>query len=171
MRLRHLVAATVAATLVAPAFAGGGPPQVMNKTITISFTTSGMDKSPGGRSHGFSVAVYHTIYVSSAGRLFRGYRTSAGRYSTSGDFAPGAAGGSFSFQRNRLVGIIPWATGARQIIVTFDSSFSSCPASTIEGRLAGVIRRQGIDRKVYEVSEVTSSKPSCSIQSGNAFAG
>jgi len=169
MRLRHLVAATVAATLVAPAFAGGVPSQVMNNTITISFATSGMDKSPGGKSHGFSVAVYHTIYVSSAGRLFRCYRATTGRYSTGGDFAPGAAGGSFSFQRNRLVGIIPWATGARQIIVTFDSSFSSCPASTIEGRLAGVIRRQGIDRKVYEVSEVTSSKPICSIQSGNAF--
>lgn len=172
MHLRHLVAATATAALIAPAFAGGVPRQALDKTITISFTSSGIAKSPGGKSHGFSVAVYNIIYVSSAGRLFRRYRDSVGPYNTGGDVTPGKGSASFGFHGDRLIGVIPWASGALQIIVTFDSSFSSCTASTIEGREAsGVIRRQGPDGVMYEVTSASMSNPSCSIRSGNAFAG
>ena len=163
------------ALLCGPALSAGAPPQAMNKTITISFTASGMAKSPEGQVKGFSTQVSRIIYVSSAGRLFMRARASAGRHSRGGDFDPGDAqagkGGSFSFQGNRLVGVIPYGTGARQISVTFDSSFSSCTASVIEGHSGGVIRRKGPNGILYEVSSATTSSPSCSIQSGNAFAG
>jgi hypothetical protein len=163
------------ALLCGPALAAGAPPQVMNKTITISFTASGMAKSPEGQVKGFSTQVSRIIYVSSAGRLFMRQRASEGRHSRGGDFGPGdtqaGKGGSFSFQGNRLVGVIPYGTGARQISVTFDSSFSSCTASVIEGHSGGVIRRKGPNGILYEVSSATTSSPSCSIQSGNAFAG
>jgi hypothetical protein len=159
------------ALLCGPALAAGAPPQVMNKTITISFTASGMAKSPEGQVKGVSTQVSRIIYVSSAGRLFVRLRASNRGGSRGGDFGPGEGGGSFSFQGNRLVGVLPFVTGARQITVTFDPGFSSCSASVIEGHSGGVIRRKGPNGILYEVSSATTSSPSCSIQSGNAFAG
>jgi len=80
--------------------------------------------------------------------------------------------GLIGFQGDRLVGVLPYAAGARQITVTFDSSFSSCTASVIEGHSSGgIIRRKGPNGIMYEISGATTSSPSCSIQSGNAFAG
>ena len=84
-------------------------------------------------------------------------------------YAPRRA--SFSFQSHRLVGVIPYAAGARQITATFDSGFSSCTASVIKGHSVGTIRRKGPDGMMYEISSGTTSSPSSSIQSGNAFAG
>ena len=171
MRLRrHLAVATVVATLAVPALAAV-PPQVMNKTIIISYTVSGENKNSIGQERGFSAQVSRTIYVSSSGRLFVRWRTSAGKFSRGEDVAPGKGHAKFSFQGNRLVGIVPFVQGARQVTVTFDASFSTCTASIIEGHTAGgMIRWIGSDGEIYEVISATTSPPSCTVQSGNAFA-
>ena len=140
----------------------------------VSFTATGEAKSPEGKVHNFNTQVSRIIYVSSAGRLFMRHRASNGKTSRGGDFEPGTearGAGSFSFQGNRLVGVIPYQAGARQITVTFDSGFSSCTASIIEGHSGGVIRRKGPNGMMYEITSGTTSTPNCSIQSGNAFAG
>ena len=155
--------------LAAPAFAA--PPQLLNKTITISFTATGVGKSPEGVQRGFNTQVSRIIYVSSAGRLFIRHRASLRGNTRGGDTAPGEGNGSFSFQGNRLVGVQSFGTGARQYTVTFDPSFSSCTASVIEGKSGGVIRRKGPDGIMYEITGGTTSSVSCSIQNGNAFAG
>ena len=156
--------------LAAPAL-GAPPQQLFNKTITISFTASGLARSPEGVQKGFSTKVTRIIYVSSAGRLFMRFQASNRGGTMGGDIAPGEGKGNISFQGNRLVGVAPFATGARQLTVTFDSSFSSCTASVIEGHSGGVIRRKGPDGRMYEVTGGTTSAASCSIQNGNAFAG
>ncbi len=163
------------ASLSAPAFAGGVPAAAMNKTITISFAATGNAKSADGQVKGFSTQVSRIIYVSSAGRLFMRHRATLGPNSRGGDFDPNdtrAGKGSFSFQGDRLVGVIPYSAGARQITVTFDPGFSSCTAKVIEGHSSGgTIRRKGPNGIMYEISGATTSSPSCSIQPGNAFAG
>jgi len=114
------------------------------------------------------------IYVSSAGRLFMRAIAKNGSNSIGRDFGPNDARsgrGSFSFQGNKMVGVIPFDAGARQITATFDPSFSSCTASVIEGHSGGIIRRKGPNGVMYEVSSGSTTSPSCSIQSGNAFAG
>ena len=155
--------------LALPAFAA--PPQLLDKTITVSFTATGQAKSPEGQTKGFNTQVSRIIYVSSAGRLFMRHRASNRGGSRGGDFGPGEGGGSFSFQGNRLVGVLPYGTGARQITITFDPGGSNCSASVIEGHSGGVIRRKGPDGIMYEITNATTSTVSCSIQSGNAFAG
>jgi hypothetical protein len=147
------------------------PAGALNKTITISFASTGMAKAPDGQSRGFTTQVSRMIYVSSAGRLFMRHRATNRGGSRGGDFAPGGGGGSFNFQGDRLVGVIPYEVGARQITVTFDSGFSSCSVNVIEGHSGGVIRRKGPNGMMYELSGVTTTSPSCSIQGGNAFAG
>jgi hypothetical protein len=154
----------------APAFAA--PPQLLDHTITVSFTATGQAKSPEGQIKNFNTQVSRIIYVSSVGRLFMRHRAANRRGdSRGGDFGPGDGGGSFSFQGNRLVGVIPYGTGARQITVTFDPGFSSCTASVIEGGSGGIIRRKGPDGIMYEITGASTSTVSCSIQNGNAFAG
>jgi hypothetical protein len=149
------------------------PAAAMNKTITISFTATGNATSPDGQTKGFNTSVVRTIYVSGQGRLFMRHSGSNGRASRSGEFAPGdarAGTSSFHFQGNRLVGVIPYAMGARQITATFDSGFSSCTASIIEGHAAGVIQRKGPNGVMYKITGASTTAPSCSIRSGNAFA-
>lgn len=157
-----------------PVFAAA-PAAAYNKTITISFTSSGTRTDSLGKSAGFTSQVTRIIYVSSNGRLFmRHIATSMGkgRRARGGDFEPGGGrGGSFVFQGNRLVGIVAWAAGARQITATFDPGFTSCTASVIEGRTAGgKIQRRAPSGEMVEITSVSNSTPSCSIQSGNAFA-
>lgn len=157
-----------------PAFAAP-PAAAYNKTITISFTSSGTRTDSLGKSAGFSTQVSRIIYVSSNGRLFMRHRATSmakGRRSRGGDFEPGGGrGGNFAFQGNRLVGTMTWAAGARQITATFDPGFTSCTATVIDGRTAGgTIRRRGPSGEMVEVTSTSNSTPSCSIQSGNAFA-
>ena len=157
--------------LSAPAIAA--PAEALNKTITISFTATGMSKGPDGQTKGFSTSVARVVYVSSQGRLFMKHTATLGRNSRGGEFDPNDARqgkGSFQFQGNKLVGVIPYGTGARQITATFDAGFSSCTATVIEGHSGGVIRRKGPNGIMYEITNASTSSPSCSIQSGNAFA-
>jgi len=164
--------------LSAPAMAAGAPAGALNKTITISFTATGMAEMPEGGTKGFSTSVVRTIYVSSAGRLFMRHSATGGvgrrTHTRGGDFDPGdtrTGKGSFSFQGTKLVGVIPYAAGARQIVATFDAGFSSCTASVIEGHASGgVMQRKGPNGIMHKLTGVTTSSPSCSIQSGNAFA-
>ena len=173
MKLRMLCAATLPLALLATtAKAESVPAAAMNKTVTVSFTATGNGKRPDGQTRAFNTQVTRMIYISSAGRLFMRHQASNQRGSRGGDFDPNDARqgkGSFHFQGNRLVGVIPYANGARQITVSFDGSFSSCTASIIEGHSAGVIKRKGPDGVMYEITGASTTAPSCSIQSGNAF--
>lgn len=176
MRLFSLAVLRTAALVIpcAGAWAAGAPSGLLNKTITVSFTASGEAKSVSGKTHGFSTQVMRIIYVSSNGRLFMRHRASNQKGRSRGaDFAPDDARqrrGSFSFQANRLVGVIPYANGARQISISFDGAFSTCSANIIEGRSNGTIRRIAPNGEMQEISSATASSPSCSIAAGNAFA-
>lgn len=169
MKLLGLTTAVSVALLATSAHAA--PPQLFNKTITISFTASGIAKSPEGVQRGFSTQVAGIVYVSSAGRVFLRTRISNRGGSRGSDVAPSETKGRVSFQGNRMIGVVPFEVGAQQVTVTFDPSYSSCTASVIEGHSGGVIRRKGPDGAMYEVTGGTTSSVSCSIQGGNPFAG
>jgi len=175
MNLKMFCAATLPFALFATtAMAAGVPAAAMNKTVTVSFTATGNATSADGQTKAFNTHVTRTIYISSAGRLFMKHEATNRAGSRGGEFDPNDARrgkGSFQFQGNRMVGVIPYASGARQITVSFDGSFSSCTASVIEGHSAGVIQRKGPNGVVYKISGGSTTAPSCSIQNGNAFGG
>jgi hypothetical protein len=181
--MRVAVSAMPFALMASPVF-GQVPAVAMNKTVTISFTASGTMSGPDGPTRQFTTAVTRIIYISSQGRLFMRHTATAGsgnirggmgapRPSRQGEFGPADSGrgGSFTFQGNKLVGVMPYDGGARQISATFDGSFSSCTASVIEGNAgSGSFKRKGPNGVVHEITDATTSGVSCSIQSGNAFA-
>src|SRR5262245_32617888 len=174
MRITPFLAVSILFALSPSSALAAAPAAAYNKTITISFASSGTRINSLGQSAGFNTQVTRIIYVSSNGRLFmRHIATSMakGRRARGGDYEPGGGGGSFAFQGNRLVGTMTWAAGARQITATFDPGFTSCTATVIDGRTAdGTIRRKAPSGEMVEVTSVSNSTPTCSIQIGNAFA-
>ena len=173
--LKICLAATVVAVQIVPAFAGA-PPQLFNKTIQISWSVAIAQSSPDGQKRNATIAVNHTVYVSSAGRLFERASRANGRAMRESKNAPGATqnrGGEATnvhFEGNRLVGLTAFAQGARRFVASFDPGFSSCTVAVTFGRDSGGLKRKGIDGVMYTMDSMTPTGESCSIREGNAVA-
>jgi hypothetical protein len=172
MRIATLAVIGVAGVLPWPA--GAAPSEVLNKTITVSYTVSiparGADGSvvPGVRN------ATRTIYISSAGRAFgRVSRQDGNRYSETKEAAPGERGNTLRFEGSKLVGVMPFVSGAAQMAITFGQGGQSCDASITVGRDSGnTLKWKGVNGVTYEATGPAAvSKVRCSIRSGNAFAG
>jgi hypothetical protein len=151
------------------------PRQLYNKTIQLNWTTLVNETDPNGQSKNVAVAVNHTIYVSSAGRLFERASRTTQKASKQTENAPGAkqnAGGEatgLSFQGNRLIGNTAFGQGARNFTVTFDPGYSSCTVSVVFGRDSGGLKRKGVDGVMRTINSMKSSGETCSIREGNPF--
>src|SRR4051794_24208755 len=67
------------------------PAQLLNKSVTLSWTTSVMQRHPDGQEKGRQLSFNRTIYISSAGRLFERVQVkSSGGMSGKSELAPGA---------------------------------------------------------------------------------
>jgi hypothetical protein len=147
------------------------PPQLFNKTITISWTEAVRQKATDGHLYNNRVTRQRTVYVSSAGRLFvrSNNRSNGGELNI--EHGPrDATVGSLNFQGNLLVGYGVNPGSARQLSVKFDSSFSSCTATVVWGKSGPTQTWRGYDGVIYEILSVSVTGSNCSIQEGNAFA-
>ena len=153
------------------------PRQLYNKTVQINWSVSVTETGPSGEKKNPVVAINHTIYISTAGRLFERSSRANGKGVRQSDNAPGQthnAGGEATavrFEGSRLVGNNAFALGALRFVATFDPSFSSCAVSVTYGREAGNIKRRGIDGVMYKIESLASSGETCSVRDGNPFAG
>jgi len=176
MRLHFALICFFGAVSVGPLSASSAPQAALNKTVTLSWAVSGSGKNADGAPISFTNTVALTIYVSSAGRTFlrkrlTSMRGKAARESSKGPGESFAYPGSVRFEGSKMVGVQTWANGATQYSATFDPGFSSCSLSVIDGKGAGgKITRKGPDGRVYVIDSVSVSSPTCSVQSGNAFA-
>jgi hypothetical protein len=169
-----MVASTVLLCSASPGLAA--PAQLLNKTLSVSWTTSSMQRAPDGREHGRQITVNKTIYISSAGRLFeRSQRTSDGGMRGKADVAPGdgqmnGQARGLQFSGDRLIGSLAFASGAVQYVVNFSGGFTSCTVNVVQGRSGGNMRIKGLDGRMYEILSTSVSGQSCSIREGNALA-
>lgn len=174
-RFPHALSLGVAASLVATSAALAAAPQAaLNKTVTVTWGTSGTGVSETGQSRSFNNINTRTIYISSAGRTFLRMRLRGTKVERGAERGPGdtSGGSSVRIDGNRLIGVESFQSGARQWIATFDPSFSSCSLSVIDAKAGGAnIKRRGPDGAMWTLSNVTTSAPSCSVQSGNALGG
>jgi hypothetical protein len=173
-----LAAGTTIATVPSTAHAAA-PSQLFNKTVLLSWSSSGAARSDAGRSINYNISHKMTIYISSAGRLFTRYNRSSSGNIDRTDFEPGSKKSpsgharELRFQGNQLIDSREWASGASasQVIATFDANFSSCTLSVIAGKSGGAaLRAKGPDGVMYTLNSFSTSSPTCSIQNGNAFA-
>lgn len=153
------------------------PHQLYNKTVQINWSVSVAETGPDGQKKNPTVAINHTIYVSSAGRLFERASRASRKGLKQSENAPDQtrnAGGearAVHFEGSRLVGNNAFTAGALHFVATFDPSFSSCTVAVIYGREAGNIKRKGIDGVMYTIDSLVASGETCSVREGNPFAG
>jgi hypothetical protein len=169
----HLIVAS-AALLFSASPTLAAPAQLLNKSLTLSWTTSVMQRHPDGQEKGRQLSYNRTIYISSAGRLFeRNQIRSSTGMSGKSELAPGAGqvmgqARGLRFAGDQLIGNVAYASGALQYVVNF--SGGSCTVNVVLGRSGGKMRAKGLDGQMYDVLSTSVSGQSCSIRDGNALA-
>ena len=148
------------------------PSEILNKTITVSYTTTIPGKSPEGQAISGVRNSVRTVYISSAGRVFARVHRRDRDASHTKEAGPGDEANTFRFEGNKLVGVQRHVSGAAQMIITWDSGGQSCNATIQSGRDSDrPIQWKGVNGKTYTATgPVQTSNISCSIASGNAFA-
>ncbi len=147
------------------------PAGLLNKSITVSYTTTIPGKKDDGSPATGSRIAVRTVYISSAGRIFGRVFRRDGNATQTREAGPSEAGNTFRFAGDKLVGAMQFASGAAQMTISFDTGGQSCSAAIVAGRDNGKpIRWKGVDGAMREsTGPVTFSNVSCSIASGNAF--
>jgi len=171
----------IAAVWVGAAPATATPQQLLNKTVTLSWTAQSVVRDPDGKERPSSSNIKYIIFISSLGRLFEHSSRSTGAATQGKDEDPNSKrtgiqeARGLRFEGNSLVANRGYAggggSGAMRAVATFDSSYSSCTLAVTHGKESGApLKRKGIDGVVREILSITVAGPSCSIQNGNAFA-
>lgn len=153
------------------ATAHAAPQQALNKSVTVSFSVTIPARGSDGSTQANPRAITRTYYISSQGRVFaRADRRVGSKLQDRVEKGPGET--NMRISGNSMVGVIVFPSGAMQITVNFDPSFSSCSARTIMGAESGKpIVYKGLDGKTYtQTGPAQVSGASCSVSAGNAFA-
>jgi hypothetical protein len=159
---------THAMILGAPS-AGATPRELYNKGIRIEYSVASTEGA-----HNWVTNVSRTIYVSSTGRLFERivWSNRAGRQTS--DNAPGASSNSrgeardMSFSGNILIARIGYASGAGQMTIRFDPTFSSCEGVINFGTEPGkALVRRNMRGDLSQITSIKASNVSCSVTTGN----
>lgn len=165
------VCALALAALTAPSVpAMAASKQLYNKSIHVLFSITIPAKGSDGSTINNPRGVNRVIYVSSQGRVFTRGQQNAGRNSQTRERGPGES--NLQFSENRLVGVLPFISGASRLTISFDASFSSCSGEIITGAESGKpIVFTGLNGVTYTATgKPQVSAVSCSISEGNALA-
>jgi hypothetical protein len=152
------------------------PAQLQGKSIVVSWTEQRAQK-PVGAAHlrSVSVALSFTVYVSTVGRVFTRVGNVLGTRDQVGSRGGPASTRHIQFQARGFTTTAMLGGGARRIVVDFGEGYGTCSARVIVAKEAGssVIVAPHIAGKgtKIEIHSVTTGGATCSIRSGNVFAG
>ena len=150
--------------------ASAAPRQLLNKTVTVSYSVSAPARGADGSTLNGSRSSTRTIYISNQGRIFARVNRYTGRTSQQKEAGPETS--TLRFAGNSLVGVLKFESGASLLTISFDSSFQSCTAELIAGGENGKpIVFKGMNGVMYTTTgKMQFSGVSCSIREGNPFA-
>jgi hypothetical protein len=175
--------ALIGAVLLIPVRAWAAPPLALyGKSVVVSWKESRVQRRLSQADfYSLTVTKKMSIYISSAGRIFSRQTSTNFRGSGSTEQIAGERG------NGRNMDLIPTFTGnsmvlfggpsqgaVRRISLTFDSGFTSCSANVVFGKQSGRMTFRAYSPIVNEYIEIASASASdatCSIRSGNVFAG
>jgi hypothetical protein len=170
--------ATFAST---PAHSASAPAQLRGKTINLAWSDNRVEKViASGRERSIAQSSTVKVYISTEGHFF----TQFGRVATAGSHAHAnvsdlkEVSGSGSTLNWHVEGLNVTADqkfwrGARRLIVTFDSGFSSCSLRVLHGKEAGLASIQYMtfnSREPVELTSINVTSTNCSVATGNSFA-
>jgi len=164
-----------------PDAAAAPPAALYGKSIVVSWIESSQQRNVGESNwRSVSRSVTLSVYVSTAGRVFSRQTNAVARVgSGSTDQVAGQPGGSgpqripvFSGHDMTLYGV--QQGGARRIAVSFDAGFTGCTATALFAKEVGrssFRRISPINGRTLEIATVSPGPATCTIRSGNVFAG
>jgi hypothetical protein len=161
---------------VTAANAGSAPSALYGKSIVLGWSENRVQRSPGLYDDWKSVNAQHSLsfYVSSNGRVFSRQTNTTKLGTGATDEVAGTGGASRvpSFSGSTMTIMSASTSGARRVVIDFDSSFGSCSMKTIrarEGSQETIRSLSPITKHIVEIKSVTIGGETCSIQSGNVF--
>ena len=164
--------AVVIAVLLGTAGASAAPRQLFGKGIEIQYSVTATMETPRGPRSGSS-NVSRTIYISSTGRLFERAAWATRGGANVSDNAPDAATNKageargMSFRGNDLVAHIAYASGAGQMTIRFDPTFSTCEGSVRFGSEGSKAIYRRVKGEARQLSSLQASNVSCRVTAGN----
>jgi hypothetical protein len=169
MKIREIALLAAAVTLTGGA-AHAAPEGMLNKSVMVSFSITVPARGSDGSTQANPRSVTRTFYISSQGRVFTRADRRAGKNSQTVEKGPGES--NVRITGNGFAGVVVHPSGATQVTVNFDASFSSCSAQVVMGAERGEpIVYKGLDGKIYtQTGPAQVSGVSCSVRAGNAFA-
>lgn len=170
MIARHLLPLlALLSVLMAEAEAGSAPQQLHGKSITLSWSESGVfrrDGSPVSNTYD----LVRAVYISQAGRAFiRG--TTSGRWGKMmKEHSPERTEVPVDFAGNTVIMYQVNRGIARRIVITLNPAFSGCSAVVTVGKSGPGTKIEGPNGVIYEVISMQPGAINCSIREGNALA-
>jgi len=164
--------AVIIAVLLSITGASAAPRQLYGKGIEIQYSVTATMETPRGPRSGSS-NISHTIYVSSTGRLFERAGWAMRGSTKVSDNAPDAATNragearGMSFRGNDLVAHTAYASGAGQMTIHFDPTFSTCGGSVRFGSEGGKAIHRRVSGEVRQLTSLQASSVSCRVTAGN----
>jgi hypothetical protein len=171
-----LLCATFAVTA---AHSAGAPAQLRGKTISLSWSDNRIERViASGAERSVAQTSTVKVYVGTEGRFFTqiGRFASSGRHTNALDVKEVSGGNTvlnWHVDGSNLTADQKLARGARRLIVTFDSGFSSCSLRVQHGKEAGLAAiqyRTYNTREPVELASINVTSTNCSVAAGNSFA-
>ena len=162
----------VFAILLSITGANATPRQLFGKGIEIRYNVTGTAETPRGSRSGGS-SVHRTIYVSTTGRLFERTVWAKPGGTTVSDNIPGATNNragearGMSFRGNDLVAHIAYQSGAGQMTIHFDPTFSTCEGSVVFGSERGKAMARRVSGELRQFTSLQASGMTCRVTPAN----
>lgn len=158
------------------------PKELHNKTVTLRWSEYRVQRADAGDTTRNSTASAMTVYISDTGRPFvrlarqnnRGRGNNTDRAPGGDQQKQGTGAGNLNpvFEGNTLNVVSTMRSGARSVQATFAANYASCSLRVAFGKEGGAdLYHRGMDGRMYRIISTDVSNATCSIRSGNAFAG
>jgi hypothetical protein len=162
------------------AYSASAPAQLRGKTIDLNWSDNRVEKViASGRERSVTQSSMVKVYIGTEGRFFTQFgrfANNGGRHTNSLDLKEVSGGNStlnWHVEGLNLTADQKLMRGARRLIVTFDSGFSSCSLRVLHGKEAGLAPIQYTtlnNKEPVELTSINVTSANCSVATGNSFA-
>ena len=115
--MRVATVAVVGIVVAVPCLAVAAPAELMNRSITVSYTVTIPGRAQDGSPMRGARNTTRVFYISSAGRVFSRVTRQDGPLTQTKEAAPGDAANTLRFEGSRLVGVMPFVRCHHQTVM------------------------------------------------------
>lgn len=158
-----------------PANASGAPAQLRGKNLNLSWADNRVEKIvASGKERPVTQSSVVTVYVSGEGRYFTKFGRTVGHGFVNANEVSGGDRNMLNWRAegSTLAADQRFVRGARRLIVTFDSGFTTCSLRVLHGKEAGSANIEYVTMKTKEpvvLQSISVTSTGCTIGSGNPF--